>query len=310
MSYISNNVFECIGNTPLLRLLQIESEYSLHAQLFAKVEKANPGGSIKDRVAQAMIADAEKRGLLTPGGIIIEPTSGNTGIGLALVGVPKGYRVVLCMPESMSVERRNLLAAFGAELVLTDASKGMLGCIEEAQRLAVETKGSFIPSQFDNPANPAVHEATTGPEIWRDTQGEVDALVAGVGTGGTITGTGRYLRSKNTNIHIVAVEPSASPMLSEGHSGPHPIQGIGANFIPGVLDRNIYNEVLTVEGDEAFEVGRILSRKEGLLCGVSSAAALSAAIRIAKRAEFAKKRIVVILPDTGERYLSTPMFTV
>lgn len=299
---------ESIGNTPLVRLSHIEAREGLAACLYAKMEGVNPAGSVKDRVARSLIDDAEQRGALQPGGVIIEPTSGNTGIGLAAVGIPRGYRVVLTMPETMSEERRSLLRAYGAELVLTDGALGMRGAIAKAQELAETKAGAFIPGQFENPANPAAHEATTGPELWRDTDGAIDIFVAGVGTGGTITGCGRYLRRQKPDIEIIAVEPSASPVLSGGKAGPHPIQGIGAGFVPGNLDTAIYNEVLTVSGEAATRAGRALAKQEGILAGISSGAALSAAIAAAKRPENAGKTIVVILPDTGDRYLSTPLF--
>ncbi len=297
-----------IGNTPLIELPRFASARAPGATLFAKLEMRNPAGSVKDRIARAMIDAAEAAGTLLPGGTIVEPTSGNTGIGLAAVGVPRGYRVVLTMPESMSVERRSLLRAYGAELVLTEAAKGMKGAIEKARDIAEKTPGAFIPGQFDNPANPAAHEAATGPEIWRQAEGQVDAFVAGVGTGGTITGVGRYLKKQNPAVHIAAVEPAASPVLSGGQPGPHGIMGIGAGFVPGVLDTAIYNEVLTVTVPEAYEAGRALAAEEGILVGISAGAALAAAARLAARPAFAGKRVVVLLPDGGERYLSTPMY--
>lgn len=299
---------DCIGNTPLVRLSRLETREGLCAALWAKVEGKNPAGSVKDRVARSMIDDAERRGVLAPGGVIIEPTSGNTGIGLAAVGIPRGYRVVLTMPETMSEERRGLLRAYGAELVLTAGAEGMRGAIAKARDLAEAKPGSFIPGQFENPANPAAHEATTGPEIWRDTGGEVDIFVAGVGTGGTITGAGRYLRGQKPDIRIVAVEPAASPVLSGGKPGPHPLQGIGAGFVPAALDTAIYDEVMQVSGEEAIAAGRQLAKQEGLLAGISSGAALSAAMVLAKQPGNAGKNIVVILPDTGERYLSSALF--
>lgn len=308
MAYVVADVEKTIGNTPLVRLFALEKSLGLKAKLMAKLEKSNPAGSIKDRAAKWMIDAAERDGLLLPGGTIIEPTSGNTGIGLAAIGIPRGYRVILTMPDTMSVERRSLLKAYGAQLVLTDGARGMAGAIEKAKELYEQTEAAYIPGQFENPANPAAHEATTGPEIWLGTDGAVDVLVAGVGTGGTITGAGRYLRNQNPDIHIVAVEPAASPVLSGGSSGPHPLQGIGAGFIPKVLDRDIYNEVIAVEGNDAYEMGRALVAQEGILAGVSSAAALCAAAEVARRGQYAEKTVVVILPDSGERYLSTPMF--
>lgn len=307
------NVFEqmtdLIGSTPLLKLNHYGKNHALEATLLAKLEYFNPAGSVKDRIAKSMIDDAEERGLLKPGSVIIEPTSGNTGIGLASVGAARGYRVILTMPETMSVERRNLMRAYGAELVLTDGTKGMKGAIAKAQELATETPDSFLPSQFTNAANPRVHRETTGPEIWRDTDGKVDLFVAGVGTGGTISGVGEYLKSKNPNVKIVAVEPAASPVLSKGTSGPHKIQGIGAGFIPDTLNTEIYDEIIPVENEDAFETGRAIARSEGLLVGISSGAAVFAAAQLAKRPENRGKTIVVLLPDTGERYLSTPMFS-
>lgn len=308
MKKIHKNVSEIIGNTPLIELTNIEKEYSLEATLIAKPEGLNPAGSAKDRVAKAMIDDAERRGLIKHGATIIEPTSGNTGIGLAAVAVPKGYRVIIVMPDTMSEERRTLMKALGAELVLTDGKLGMSGSIAEAKRLNAEIEGSFIPDQFSNPANALAHYETTGPEIYNDTDGEIDVFVAGVGTGGTITGVGRYLKEKNKNIKIIAVEPKNSPVLSGGQSGAHGLQGIGAGFIPEVLDKNIIDEVVQITEQEAFDAGRILAKKEGLLCGISSGAALSAAVQIAKRAENKGKNIVVLLPDTGDRYLSTELF--
>ncbi len=308
MKKIYKNVSEIIGNTPLIELANIENEYSLEATLIAKPEGLNPAGSAKDRVAKAMIDDAEKRGLIKHGATIIEPTSGNTGIGLAAVAVPKGYRVIIVMPDTMSEERRTLMKALGAELVLTDGKLGMAGAIAEAKRLNAEIDGSFIPDQFSNTANALAHYETTGPEIYNDTDGEIDIFVAGVGTGGTITGVGKYLKEQNKNIKIVAVEPKNSPVLSEGQSGSHGLQGIGAGFIPDVLDTNVIDEVVQITEQEAFDAGRILAKREGLLCGISSGAALSAAIQIAKRAENKGKNIVVLLPDTGDRYLSTELF--
>ncbi len=300
---------DIIGSTPLLKLKNYGKLKGLEADIYGKLEYFNPAGSVKDRVAKAMIDDAEAKGLLKPGAVIIEPTSGNTGIGLAAVSAARGYKIILTMPETMSVERRNLLKAYGAEIVLTDGSKGMKGAIEKAQELAASTPGSFIPSQFTNPANPAVHRATTGPEIWEDTDGKVDIFVAGVGTGGTVTGVGEYLKSKNPNVKIVAVEPAGSPVLSKGTSGPHKIQGIGAGFVPDTLNTEVYDEIIAVENEDAFETGRSLAGKEGLLVGISSGAAVYAATVLAKRPENKGKVIVALLPDTGERYLSTPMFS-
>ena len=299
---------QLIGGTPLLELTHIEKEEALQARLLAKLEYLNPAGSAKDRAAKAMLDDGEARGLLKPGAVIIEPTSGNTGIGLASVAAARGYRVMIVMPDSMSVERRQLMAAYGAELVLTPGAQGMSGAIAKAEELAKEIPGSFIPGQFSNPANPAAHRASTGPEIWDDTDGQVDIFVAGVGTGGTITGVGGYLKEQNPGVKVVAVEPAASPLLSAGKAGPHGLQGIGANFVPEVLNTAIYDEVIPVTEDDAYAAGRTLGRTEGVLAGVSSGAALWAAIQLAKRPENQGRTIVVLLPDTGDRYLSTPMF--
>lgn len=303
-----NNITELVGKTPLLRLTNYIRENSLEADIYGKLEYFNPAGSVKDRIAKAMIEDAEAKGLLHPDSVIIEPTSGNTGIGLAAVAASKEYRVILTMPETMSVERRNLLKAYGAQLVLTEGSKGMKGAIAKADELAKETPHSFIPSQFTNPANPAAHFATTGPEIWEDTDGKVDIFVAGVGTGGTISGVGEFLKSKNPNIKVIAVEPATSPVLSKGVSGPHKIQGIGAGFVPETLDTKIYDEIIPVENEDAFRTGAAIARREGVLVGISSGAAVWAATELAKRPENKGKLIVVLLPDTGDRYLSTPMF--
>ncbi len=305
---IYTNAEELIGRTPLLELVHIERELGLKAKVIAKLEYFNPAGSVKDRIARAMIEDAEASGKLKPGATIIEPTSGNTGIGLAAVGAMKGYRVILTMPETMSVERRQLIKAYGAEIVLTEGAKGMKGAIAKAEELAKETPGSFIPGQFVNPANPKVHRETTGPEIYEDTDGKVDIFVAGVGTGGTITGVGEYLKSKNPAVKVVAVEPRTSAVLSTGIAGPHKIQGIGAGFVPDVLNTAIYDEIVPVDNDDAFRTGRLIGRKEGVLVGISSGAAAWAAIELAKRPENAGKNIVVLLPDTGDRYLSTPLF--
>ena len=299
---------DLIGGTPLLELKHLEADNGLEATIAAKLEYFNPAGSVKDRIARAMIDDAEARGVLQPGATIIEPTSGNTGIGLAAVAASRGYKIILTMPETMSVERRNLLKAYGAQIVLTDGAKGMKGAIEKAKELAAATPGSFIPGQFVNPANPAVHRATTGPEIWQDTDGKVDIFVAGVGTGGTLTGVGEYLKSQNPAVKVVAVEPASSPVLSKGTAGPHKIQGIGAGFVPDTLNTGVYDEIIAVENDDAFKTGRAIARSEGVLVGISSGAAVYAAIQLAKRPENKGKLIVALLPDTGERYLSTPMF--
>lgn len=300
---------ELIGNTPLLELSHLEKKFNLKAKIFAKLEYFNVTGSIKDRVAKSMIIEAEKSGILKPNSVIIEPTSGNTGIGLASVGTSRGYKVIIVMPETMSKERRQLIKAYGAELVLTDGSKGMNGAIEKAEELAKEIPNSFIAGQFTNPANPAIHRDTTGPEIWKDTEGKIDILVAGVGTGGTITGIGEFLKSKNSKIKIVAVEPASSPVLSKGIAGSHKIQGIGAGFIPKVLNTKIYDEIIPINDEDAFETGRLLGQTEGILIGISSGAALSAALKLANQDENAGKNIVVILPDTGDRYLSTALFS-
>ncbi|MEA4939174.1 MAG: cysteine synthase A [Christensenella sp.] len=308
MAKISRSLTELIGKTPLLELSNYEKKHDLKAKVVAKLEYFNPAGSVKDRIALAMIDDAEQRGALKPGSVIIEPTSGNTGIGLASVAAARGYRIILTMPETMSVERRVLMRAYGAEIVLTEGAKGMKGAIAKAEELAAETPNSFIPGQFTNPANPAIHRATTGPEIWADTDGKVDIFVAGAGTGGTVTGVGEYLKSKNPNVKVVVVEPADSPVLSEGRPGPHKIQGIGAGFVPAVLNTSVYDEIITVKNEDAFAVGREVAKAEGLLVGISSGAALWAATELAKRAENGGKTIVVVLPDTGERYLSTALF--
>ena len=308
MAKIYKNAAELVGNTPLLEVGNLEKELGLEARILVKLEYFNPAGSAKDRIALSMIEDAEERGVLKPGAVIIEPTSGNTGIGLASLAAIKGYRVILTMPETMSVERRNILKAYGAEIVLTDGTKGMNGAIAKANELAKEYENSFIPGQFVNPANPATHKKTTGPEIWEDTDGAVDIFVAGVGTGGTITGTGEYLKEKKPEVKIVAVEPASSPVLSEGVSGPHKIQGIGAGFVPETLNTSIYDEIIKVENQDAFETGKYLAAEEAILAGISSGAALYAAIQLAKREENKGKTIVVLLPDNGDRYYSTPLF--
>lgn len=309
MARIYRQITDLIGNTPLLALTNLKAKESLKADIVAKLEYFNPAGSVKDRIAKSMIDDAEAKGLLKPGSVIVEPTSGNTGIGLASVAASRGYKVILTMPETMSVERRNLLKAYGAELVLTEGAKGMKGAIAKAEELVKETPGAFMPSQFENPANPEVHFKTTGPEIWADTDGKVDILVSGVGTGGTISGAGKFLKSKNPAIKVVAVEPADSPVLSQGKSGPHKIQGIGAGFVPNTLDTTVYDEIIPVANEDAFLTGRAIAYTEGVLVGISSGAALWAAIQLAKRPENEGKTIVAILPDTGERYLSTPLFT-
>ena len=308
MSHIAHDITALIGHTPLLALDRYAEKRRLPAVLLAKLEYLNPAGSVKDRVARALIEDAEKTGRLVPGAVIVEPTSGNTGIGLAAVAASKGYRVILTMPETMSVERRSLLRAYGAEIVLTEGAKGMSGAIAKASEIAAATPGAFIPGQFENPANPAAHIATTGPEIWDDTDGQVDIFVAGIGTGGTVTGVGRYLKSRNPDIRIVGIEPADSPVLTEGKAGPHKIQGIGAGFVPDNLDRDILDEILTVTNEEAFSAGRAVAREEGILVGISSGAAVAGAERLALRPENKGKRIVALLPDTGDRYLSTPLF--
>ena len=308
MAKIYRSVDELVGNTPLLELKHIEKEFGLQATLLAKLEYFNPAGSVKDRVARAMLDDAEARGALKPDSVIIEPTSGNTGIGLASIAAARGYRIIIVMPETMSVERRKLMRAYGAELVLTEGTKGMKGAIAKADELAKEIPNSFIPGQFVNPANVAAHYNTTGPEIYRDTDGKVDFFVAGVGTGGTVTGTGRYLKEKIPGVKVVAVEPASSPVLSKGVAGAHKIQGIGAGFVPDILDTTVYDEIIPIENDDAFETGRIIGRHEGVLVGISSGAAVCAAIKVAQRPENAGKTIVVLLPDTGDRYLSTEMF--
>ena len=308
MAKIYQGAVELIGNTPLVEVINLEQQEALKARVLVKLEYLNPAGSVKDRIAKAMLEDAEAKGLLKKGSVIIEPTSGNTGIGLAAIAAAKGYRVILTMPETMSVERRNILKAYGAEIVLTSGVKGMKGAIAKADELAKEIPNAFIPGQFVNPANPQAHIETTGPEIWEDTDGQVDLFVAGVGTGGTVTGVGKYLKSKNPNVKVVAVEPASSPVLSKGVAGAHKIQGIGAGFVPDVLDTKVYDEIITVTNEDAFATGRLIGHKEGVLVGISSGAALWAAIEIAKRPESKGKTIVVLLPDTGDRYLSTPLF--
>lgn len=308
MSKVYTSADQLIGGTPLLELTNIEKELGLKAKILAKLEYLNPTGSVKDRIAKGMLDEAEKSGKLKPGYTIIEPTSGNTGIGLASVAAARGYRIIIVMPETMSVERRQLMKAYGAELVLTEGAKGMKGAIAKADELAAEIENSFIPGQFVNPANPEYHKATTGPEIWQDTDGQVDYFIAGVGTGGTITGTGEYLKSQNPDVKVIAVEPKDSPVLSEGKSGPHKIQGIGAGFVPDTLDTNVYDEVITISNEDSFEGGRLVAKKAGVLVGISSGAALEAAIQVAKRPEAEGKTIVVLLPDSGDRYLSTPLF--
>ena len=309
MSKIYRSIDALVGNTPLLELCHIAKDARLHGRILAKLEFLNPAGSVKDRVALNMILEAEASGKLQPGATIIEPTSGNTGIGLAAIAAARGYRLIIVMPDSMSMERRLLMGAYGAQLVLTDGALGMQAAIEKAEELATQIPGSYIPGQFDNPANPAAHKATTGPEIWQDTDGQVDFFVAGVGTGGTLTGVGQYLKGKNPHIQVVAVEPAASPLLSGGKAGPHGLQGIGANFVPSVLDTTVYDKVVTVTEEEAYAAGRQLGSQEGILAGISSGAALHAAMELAKQPENAGKNIVVLLPDTGDRYLSTPMFS-
>ena len=308
MAKIYKNIEELIGKTPLLELTHLEEIHNLDAKVLAKVEFLNPGGSAKDRVAKKMVEDAEAKGLLKAGATIIEPTSGNTGIGLAVMAAARGYRAIIVMPDSMSMERRLLMSAFGAELVLTEGAKGMAGAIAKAEELAKEIPGAFIPGQFDNPANPQAHYETTGPEIYKDTDGKVDIFVAGIGTGGTITGVGRYLREKNPDVQIIGVEPASSPLLTEGRAGSHGLQGIGANFVPSILDTKLYNEIITVTEEAAYAAGREVAQKEGLLVGISAGAAIHAALEVAKRPENKGKNIVVLLPDTGDRYLSTPMF--
>ena len=309
MANIYKGTLGLIGNTPLVEVTNIEKELGLEAKLLVKLEYLNPAGSVKDRIAKEMIQDALEKGLINENTTLIEPTSGNTGIGIASVAAAKGYKAIMTMPETMSVERRNLLKAYGAKVVLTDGKAGMKGAIAKAQELAAATPNSFIPSQFENPSNPQAHYESTGPEIWKDTEGKVDIFVAGVGTGGTVSGTGKYLKDQNPNVKVVAVEPATSPVLSEGHAGPHGIQGIGAGFVPNTLDTSVYDEVFTVTNEQAYETGRLIAHNEGMLVGISSGAATYAAIQIAKRPENKGKTIVVLLPDTGERYLSTPMFS-
>ena len=308
MAKIYNGTIDLIGNTPLVEVKNIEKELGLEARVLVKLEYFNPAGSVKDRIAKGMIEDAEEKGLLKEGSVIIEPTSGNTGIGLAAIAAAKGYRIILTMPETMSVERRNILKAYGAEIVLTEGAKGMKGAIAKAEELAKEIPNSFIPGQFVNPANPKAHRETTGPEIWKDTDGKVDIFIAGVGTGGTLTGVGEYLKSQNPDVKVVAVEPAGSPVLSEGKSGAHKIQGIGAGFVPDTLNTKIYDEIITVENDDAFAQGKEIAKEEGILVGISAGAALHAAIELAKRPENKGKNIVALLPDTGDRYYSTPLF--
>lgn len=308
MAKIYKGATEIIGNTPIVEFINIEKNDGLSASILAKLEYLNPAGSVKDRIAKAMIEDAEKKGLLSEGSVIIEPTSGNTGIGLASIAAAKGYRIILTMPETMSVERRNILKAYGAEIVLTPGKNGMKGAIQKAEELAKETPGSFVPEQFENPANPEIHRQTTGPEVWNDTDGKVDIFVAGVGTGGTITGTGEYLKSKDPSVKVVAVEPEDSPVLSEGKAGPHKIQGIGAGFVPKTLNTDVYDEVIKVANDDAFEAAKRVAKEEGILVGISSGAALHAALELAKRPENSGKNIVVLLPDSGDRYYSTALF--
>ncbi len=308
MANIYQGTLGLIGNTPLVELVNVEKAYGLKARLLAKVEYFNPGGSVKDRIAKEMIEQAEAEGKLKPGSTIIEPTSGNTGIGLAAIAAAKGYRIIIVLPETMSVERRNIIKAYGAEIVLTEGAKGMKGAIAKAEELHSEIENSFIPAQFENPANPEAHRKTTGPEIWNDTDGEVDVFISGVGTGGTITGTGEYLKSKKADVKIIAVEPAASPVLSEGHGGPHKIQGIGAGFVPDTLNTEVYDEIITVENDDAIDTAKDLGFKEGILTGISSGAALWAAIEVAKRPEYESKTIVALLPDSGDRYYSTDLF--
>lgn len=308
MADIKKSILELIGNTPLVEVTNLEKKHDLKAKILVKLEYLNPAGSVKDRVAKTMIEDAERKGLLKEGSVIIEPTSGNTGIGLAAIAAAKGYRIILTMPETMSVERRNILKAYGAELVLTDGGQGMKGAIEKADQLAEQMENSFVAGQFVNPANPQAHRETTGPEIWEDTDGKVDIFVAGVGTGGTVTGTGEYLKSRNPEVKVIAIEPADSPVLSEGKSGAHSIQGIGAGFVPEVLNTEIYDEIIKVESEDAFAAGKEMAKEEGFLVGISSGAALYAAISLARRPENAGKTIVVLLPDTGDRYYSTPLF--